>query len=133
MANGQPSRRSDGANVNDAPVALRARPVKLRIAASMLHHERGGSRRDSMRGPEYLQRLNEAAAALSGVADIYRLQSGALVRIPREELHGAEYLDGGNILRTATGMLYRPLAMRRAEAIGAITLLAREEAQNARR
>jgi hypothetical protein len=130
MANRLPSRRSDAAKVNDATHESRAGPVKLRIVASMLHHERSGRRRDSMRGPEYLQRLNEAAAALSGVADIYRLQSGALVRIPREELHGAEYLDGGNILRTAAGMLYHPLAMRRAEAIGAITLLAREEAEN---
>jgi hypothetical protein len=102
------------------------RPVKLRIVASMLHHERSGGRRDSMRGPEYLQRLNEAAAALSAVADIYRVEGGALVRIPKDELEGAQYLDGGNVLRTAAGALYHPLHMRRAEAIGAITLLAAE-------
>jgi hypothetical protein len=99
----------------------RMKPVKLRVVASMLHHERSGRRRDSMRGPEYTRRLNEAAAALGRVASIYRLEAGDMLDIPKEELHGAEYLDGGNIVRTTAGALYHPLAMRRAEA--AITLL----------
>ena len=99
------------------------KPVKLRVVASMLHHERSGHRRDSMRGPEYIRRLNEAAAALGRVANIYRLEAGDMLHIPKAELHGAEYLDGGNIVRTTDGALYHPLAMRRAEAIGAITLL----------
>ena len=76
-----------------------------------------------MRGPEYIRRLNEAAAALGRVANIYRLEAGDMLDIPKEELHGAEYLDGGNIVRTIAGALYHPLAMRRAEAFGAITLL----------
>ena len=52
---------------------------------------------------------------------------GAMLRISTEELRGAEYLDGGNIVRTTAGALYHPLAMRRAEAIGAIALLSSPE------
>jgi hypothetical protein len=58
------------------------------------------------------------------------LQAHLLVRIPREELDGAAYLDGGNVLRTAAGTLYHRLVMRRAEAIGAITLLASRKADS---
>jgi hypothetical protein len=130
MRNRLPTRRTDIAKVRAAPEESQSQPVKLRIAASMLHQERSGRRRDSMRGPEYIERLNEAAAALGGVADIYRLEAGgALLRIPKEELDRAQYLDGGNVLRTAAGALYHPLAMRRAEAIGAITLLASAKAE----
>jgi hypothetical protein len=123
MGNRLTTRRVNTARVKAALEDSRLRPVTLRVVASMLHHERSGRRRDSMRGPEYLQQLNEAAAALGKVADVYRLEAGGMLRIPKEELRGAEYLDGGNIVRTAAGALYHPLAMRRAEAIGAITLL----------
>ena len=51
---------------------MESRPVELGILASMQHRER-----------------------------IYRLEAGAPVRIPKQQLGGAEYLDGGNILRTA--------------------------------
>ena len=105
----------------------RMKPVKLRVVASMLHHERSGRRRDSMRGPEYLRQLNEAAAALGRVANVSRLEEGAMRHISQEELQGAVYLDGGNILRTTAGTLYHPLAMRRAEAIGAIRLLSNSQ------
>jgi hypothetical protein len=128
MGSRLPSRRIDIAKAEVALEESRYRPVKLRIAASMLRHELSGGRRDSMRGPEYIERLNEAAAALGRVANVHRLQTDALVRIPQQELNGAKYLDGGNILRTAAGALYHPLAMRRAEAIGAITLLSSEKA-----
>ena len=123
MGNRLPARRVRTQPVNAVIEDPRMKPVKLRVVASMLHHERSGRRRDSMRGPEYIGRLNEAAAALGRVANIYRLEAGDMLDIPKEELHGAEYLDGGNIVRTIAGALYHPLAMRRAEAIGAITLL----------
>ena len=101
----------------------RMMPLMLRFVASLRHLEVRGRRRDSMRGPEYLRQLNEAAAALGRVANVYRLEEGAMRHISQEELQGAVYLDGGNILRTTAGTLYHPLAMRRAEAIGAIRLL----------
>jgi hypothetical protein len=123
MGSRLPSRRAENARLRAPLEGSRDQPVKLRIVASMLHRELSGRSRDSMRGPEYIERLNGAAAALGRVAHVYRLQAGALLRIPEVELTGAEYLDGGNILRTAAGALYHPLAMRRAEAIGAITLL----------
>lgn len=128
MGSRLPSRRTEIAREKAPLKESRYQPVKLRIVASMLHRELSGCSRDSMRGPEYIERLNEAAAALGRVAHVYRLQAGALLRVPEEELNGAKYLDGGNILRTAAGALYHPLAMRRAEAIGAITLLSSEKA-----
>jgi hypothetical protein len=127
MGNRLLTRRVRKETVNAAVDDSRMKPVKLRIVASMLHHERSGHRRDSMRGPEYIRQLNEAAAALGRVADIYRLEDGDMRHISKEELRGAEYLDGGNIVRTTAGALYHPLAMRRAEAIGAIALLSSPE------
>lgn len=81
--------------------------------------------RSMIRGmkPVKLRVVAEAAAALGRVANVYRLEDGDMLCIPKEELQGAEYLDGGNILRTSAGTLYHPLAMRRAEAIGAIQVL----------
>ena len=122
-----PRRRADVTRVRETLEAARAKPIKLRIAACLLHHELGGHNRASMRGPQYMEQVNAAAAALARVADVYRLERERAVRIPREELSGATFLDGGNIVRTAAGTLYHPLAVLRAEAIAAIAMLVNEK------
>jgi len=104
--------------------AAREKAVKLRLVACLLHRERSGRGRDSMRGPVYLAHLNEAAQALSEVIEIYCLVDGKMNLIPRHELAGAVFQDGGNILRSAGGALYRCLTVRRGQAIAAITVLA---------
>jgi hypothetical protein len=101
--------------------AARLKPVKLRVAAAILHHQLGGGHRASMLGAQYIEHLNAAAAMLSEVLDLYRLQPGnAMIALSKEELAGATFLDGGNVVRTAAGTLYYPLAVRRSEAIAAI-------------
>jgi hypothetical protein len=109
--------------------ASRNAPVKLRVAASLLHNERTGRSRASMRGPDYLARLNEAAKALSEVVDVYHVAEGRLVLIPRETLARGAIQDGGNILRGADGSLYQRLVVRRGQAIAAITVLAATPAE----
>ncbi len=110
--------------------ASRMKPVKLRIAATLLHHQLGGAHRASMLGAQYIELLNAAAALLSEVADIYGLQpGGAMILLPKEELSGATFLDGGNVVRTAAGVLHHPLAVRRFEAIAAIGQLSEARAE----
>jgi hypothetical protein len=104
--------------------ASRDAPVKLRVAASLLHHQRTGRTRSSMRGPDYLAQLNDAARALSEVLDVYHVEAGRMTLIARETLAGGAMQDGGNILRSADGTLYRCLVVRRAQAIAALGVLA---------
>jgi hypothetical protein len=122
------SKRQAGvAKVQGKLAAARLRPVKLRLAAALLHHELGGDTRSSLRGPEYIRQLCAAAATLAGVLDLYWLDRTRVVPIAKSQLAQAEFLDGGNVVRTAAGTLYRPLAVRRAEAIAAIEALVTEK------
>jgi len=116
-----PKRRTDAATIHAKLEAAGIKPVKLRVAAAILHHQLGGAHRGSMLGAEYIEQLNASAAMLAGIVAIYRLQPrGAMTELPKEALSGATFLDGGNVLRTAAGMLHHPLAVRRSEAIAAI-------------
>ena len=107
----------------------RMKPVKLRVAAAILHHQLGGGHRASMLGAQYIEHLNAAAAMLSEILDLYRLRPGGAIALSKEELAGATFLDGGNVVRTAAGTLYYPLAVRRAEAIVAIGQLTDAKAE----
>lgn len=114
-------RRTDTAKIQAKLEAARRKPVKLRIVAAILHHQLGGAHRASMRGAAFIGQLNTAAAMLSTVIDVYRLDArGAMTVLPREDLAGATFLDGGNALRTAAGILHHPLAVRRFAAIAAL-------------
>lgn len=130
MGNRLPKRRTDTAKIEAKLEAARMKPVKLRVAAAILHHQLGGAHRASMLGARYIEQLNEAAARLAGVIDIYRLQArGGMTLLSKEELSGATFIDGGNVVRTAVGPLHYPLAVRRFEAIAAIGLLTDERAE----
>lgn len=130
MGHRLPKRRTDTAKIQAKLEAARTKPVKLRVAAAILHHQLGGAHRASMLGARYIEQLNAAAALLAGVTDIYRLQPRAgMTLLPKEELSGATFIDGGNVLRTAAGALHYPLAVRRAEAITAIGQLTDERAE----
>ena len=95
----------------------------LRVVAVILHRQLGGAERAALRGPQYMRLVNDAASALSKIADIYRIGADGLKKIPKRELVDAEFLDGGNILRTSLDVRYRPLAMLRGEALAAINFL----------
>ena len=73
MGKRPPRRRDHLTGVQARLAASQLKPAKLRVVACLLHHELGRGDRASMRGPEYMQQLNETAAALSEVADVYRL------------------------------------------------------------
>lgn len=101
--------------------AARMKPVKLRVVAAILHHQLGGAHRASMLGAQYIEQLNAAAAMLAETIAVYRLQPrGEMTQLEKGQLSGATFLDGGNALRTAAGVLHHPLAVRRFEAIAAI-------------
>ena len=120
-------KRVDVPNVRAGLAAAQNKPVRLRIAASMLHHERGGDARSAMRGKDYLARLNEAARALSQVIGVFRLDGAGMHPIPPADVMAGELLDGGNALRTADGKLHHPVVVRRGDAVSAITLLGDRE------
>ena len=79
------------------------KPVRLRVAASMLHHELGGDVRSAMRGPDYLLRLNDAARALSEVIQVFRLDRGGMRPIDAADVASGELLDGGKEGRSEEG------------------------------
>lgn len=122
----RPPRRVETERVQTKLAAARLKPVKLRIASALLHHELGGDSRSSMRGHEYIQKLSAAAQILAAAIDLYRLDKGRMVLVAKHDLAGAQFLDGGNAMRTAAGMLHHPLAVRRAEALDAIEALVNE-------
>jgi hypothetical protein len=116
-------KRLDLGAVQARLAAAHEKPVRLRIAASMLHHELGGRSRSAMRGPDYLARLAEAARALTEVIAVFRLEGMKKHPIAPAEVAAGALLDGGNALRTADGKLHHPLVVRRSDAISAISLL----------
>ena len=50
-------------------------------------------------------------------------------RLEAARLCGATFIDGGNVLRTVTGVLHHPVVVRRAAAIAAIAQLTDEKAE----
>src|SRR5436853_355797 len=116
--------RKDLRDVREKLLAAQSRPVKLRVVASVVHHELTHADRSSMRGPEYLAALNRAASALAQVTDLYYVNdAGKLLRVPEEDMPGASFEDGGNLLRSAAGTLYRGLSVRRIDAIQGVEVL----------
>ena len=116
-------KRDDLAAVEARLADAHEKPVRLRIAASMLHHELGGRSRSTMRGPDDLAQLTQAARALTEVIAVFRLEGAKKQPIAPAEVAAGELLDGGNALRTADGKLHHPLVVRRGDAISAISLL----------
>src|ERR1051325_10416949 len=107
-------RRKDLKEIQDRLVASQSKPVRLRVAASVVHNDLTRQSRNSMRGPDYIAALNRAAAALSQVADIYHLNDERrLLRIPEEDLVSGSFEDGGNVLRAPSGKIYKALSVRR--------------------
>jgi hypothetical protein len=107
-----------------ALLASQSKPVKLRVAAALLHHEITGIERPSGRPDDYLVALNTAAHALSQVSDLYYVNAdGRLLRVPGDDLAGGKFEGGGEVLKTASGTLYRSLSMRRVDVIDGIKIL----------
>ena len=105
-------------------LASQSKPVKLRVAASVLHNDLTRQGRFSLRGPDYISALTKAAAMLASVVDVYYLAPGRkLLRIPDEELKDGSFEDGGNIFRAASGTLYRSLSVRRIDVMEGLEVL----------
>lgn len=101
-----------------------SKPVKLRVAASIVHHELTGRDRQSMPAKDYFEAMNETARNLAGVADIYYVnEARRLLRVPGEDLRAGEIANGGDVLRMPNGFVYRELSMRRAEVMDATVAL----------
>lgn len=113
----------DHSEIQARLLASQAKPVKLRIAASVVHNELTRQGRFAMRGPEYITALTQAAQQLAQVVDIYHVVNGRLVRIPEEELVNGAFEDGGNIFRTHSGNIYKALSVRRIDVLEGIEVL----------
>jgi hypothetical protein len=107
-----------------ALLASQSKPVKLRVAAALLHHEITGRDRPAGRSEDYVVALNTAAHALSQVSDLYYVNAdGRLLRVPSEDLAGGKFEGGGEVMKTVSGALYRSLSMRRVDVIDGIKIL----------
>jgi len=105
--------------------AAQQKPVRLRVAAALLQRNLSGLGRSAMRGPDYMQQVEQTAAQLARVVDLYHVHNGRLLRVASAEIAGATFFDGGNLMRSAAGTLYRSVSVRRGEAMNAIEALAR--------
>src|SRR3954462_3505504 len=105
--------------------AAQQKPVRLRVAASLLQRNHSGVARSSVRGPDYMRQVEHAAVQLSRVVDLYHVQNGRLLRVPSEEIAGATFFDGGNLMRSVGGTLYRKLTVRRGDVMNAIEALSK--------
>ena len=107
-------------------IADQAKPVPLRVAASVVQQQLSASSRDSQGDANYQAVLDSTALALSHVADIHYINShGRLVRIPSEELAVGMFEGGAKLFRTRSGNVYDSLSMRRADMRDALAILKR--------
>ena len=87
----------------------------MHVAASLVFHQLNGT-------------LNATALALSQVADVYYLEDGKPVLIPKADLASGAFEESGATFRAASGRVYRSLSMRRGDLMEAITILRRARA-----
>jgi arsenate reductase (thioredoxin) len=120
----------DRNSVKAALLANQAKPVPLRVAASLAHHQLHGGL-----PPNMGQALNDTAVSLGQVADVYFLTAARrLRRLAQEDIGGGRFEDGGAAFRCADGRLFTSLSMRRSEILDAIGALktAQEALQTAK-
>ena len=99
-------------------------PVPMPVATSLVYHQL--NRKLDL--GHINGALNSTAFALSQVADIYYLEDGKRVPIPRAELAAGGFEESGATYSAASGRVYRSLSMRRGELMEAITILRRAHA-----
>jgi len=116
-------KRSSQQEIQARLLAAQAKPVKLRVAASVVHNELTRQGRFNLRGPDYIVALNQAAAELANIVDVYHVAGGKLLRVPADEIAGGEFMDGGNLLRSASGTVYRALSVRRVDVLEGLEAL----------
>ena len=116
--------KKDLAKVQRQLLDRQSKPVKLRVAASIAHHELSGRKREAMLAADYFNALNDAAAQLAHVADIYYVnEAGRLLRVPAEDVQAGTVANGGDVLQMPNGFVYRALSMRRIDVMDAIAAL----------
>jgi hypothetical protein len=99
-----------------------SKPVPMRVAASLVYHQLN-RKLDS--GGALNGALDTTAFALSQVADVYFLEDGQLMPIPRADLAAGAFEESAECYRAASGRVYRSLSMRRGDLMEAITILRR--------
>ena len=116
-------KRVDMVEVRARLLESQSKPVRLRVAAAAAHQELTQQPRSSMFGPRYIAALTRAATQLAQVVDVYHVVQGKLLRIPDEVLRSGVFHDGGNLLRTASGEVYRALSVRRIDVMEGLEIL----------
>jgi hypothetical protein len=99
-----------------------SQPVPLHVAASLVYHQLN---RKLDLGEVVNGALNSTAFALCQVSDVYSLEDGERVAIPRADLAAGAFEESAAIYRAASGRVYRSLSMRRGDLMEAITILRR--------
>jgi arsenate reductase (thioredoxin) len=111
----------DRGSMKTVLLASQARPVPMRVATALAHHQLYGSL--STRNDEILDRT---AFALSQVAGVYILSgTHRLRRFAQEDTAGGNFEQGGDAFRSRAGTLFAPVSMPRGKILGAIGALER--------
>jgi hypothetical protein len=124
---GRVKKPKDMAGVQARLITSQAKPVKLRVAASVVLNELTRTGRFTMRGPEYIAALTAAATRLAQVVDVYYVAKGKLTRIPDDDLVDGRFEDGGNLFRAASGAVFKSLSVRRGDVLEGIEVLRRAQ------
>ena len=75
-------------------------------------------------GDDYGEALERTALALSHLADIFYVdEQRRLKRIPDAVLAAGEFVNGAKAFRSAAGVIYQSLSMRRGDLTEAISIL----------
>jgi arsenate reductase len=116
----------DRKSIKAALLANQAKPVPMRVVASLAHHQL-----HSELPPDTAHALNDTAFALSQVGGIYfPAAAGRLRRLSQEELAGGRFEDGGAAFRSRAGALITSVSMRRGEILDAVHALKKTRAAN---
>ena len=102
--------------------------MPLRVAASVVHQQLGGTSRQETDG-SYNAILDSTALALSHVCDIYAVNAqDKLFRIPDSELTLGAFEGGAKCFRAHDGTVYESLSIRRGDMADAIEILRKARA-----
>jgi hypothetical protein len=114
----------DHKSIKAALLASQAKPVPMRVVASLACHQLHGEL-----PLDTAQALNDTAFALGQVGDIYcPAPAGRFRRLPPEHLAGGRFEDGGASFRSSAGVQFHSLSMRRGEILDAIHALRKARA-----
>lgn len=105
------------------PTAQQIHSVPMPVAASLVYYQLSRDTQSPLQRRQYDRFLNDAATALSYLADVYYQNDGrGILRLSAAELARGRFEQGARAFRVRDGRVYRKLSVRRMELVDAISV-----------